>query len=79
MSGLEDHNTKTSKAHNQEYDYFQLYDPEEYGLSEDEDGDVHNCLVKKSKKFASNERVNLKNELLWDVFVDCCCCQNYIW
>jgi len=79
MIGSKDTELKSGKAKNQEYDYFQLYDPDDYEVSEEEEVDVRHCLVKKNNKFDSSERINLKNELLWDVFVDCCCCQNLPW
>ena len=62
-----------------DYEYFQLYDPEDSDIADEDDPDVRNLLVN-SWSAGTGPRKILKNELLKDCLsCCCCCCKPYAW
>ncbi len=63
-----------------DYEYFQLYDPEDSDIADEDDPDVRNLLSGNLWNGSGQTRI-IKNGLIADLFRSCCCCfwKPYSW
>ena len=56
-----------------DYEYFQLYDPEDSDIADEDDPDVRNLLSGNLWNGSGQRRI-IKNGLIADLFRNCCFC-----
>ena len=66
-------------ARSNDYEYFQLYDPEDSDIADEVDPDVRNLLTNSWSGSGSYPRRNIKNGLIADLVFCRCCCSPYAW